>query len=190
MTQNEKIKANRSPHATIISYNGIYPKLTDSVFLADGARIIGDVIIEENCSIWFNAIVRGDVNSIYIGKNTNIQDNSVVHCTYQKFATHIANDVSVGHLATIHGCKIERGCLIGMGAIIMDGAIIGEESIVGAGAIVTQGVTIPPRSLVLGSPAKVMRQVSDKEYEGVIATTLRYLEYAKGYNYSLSKKDF
>ena len=186
MTQNEIIKINRSPHATITSFQGIYPKLTNSVFLADGARIVGDVIIENNCSIWFNAIVRGDVNRIFIGENTNIQDNAVVHCSFQKFATHIAKNVSVGHLATIHGCKIESGCLIGMGAIIMDGALIGKESIVGAGAIVTQGVIIPPRSLVLGSPAKVIRCVTDKEYEGVIATTIRYLEYAKGYNFSLN----
>ncbi len=186
MTKKVTAKGNRSPHATITSYNGILPKLAESVFLADGARVIGDVIIENNCSVWFNAVVRGDVHSIYIGENTNIQDNAVIHCTFQKFPTKIGKNVSIGHLATIHGCTVENGCLIGMGAIIMDDAVIGEGSIVGAGSIVTQGIIIPPRSLVIGSPAKVIRQVTDKEYEGVLATTFRYLEYSKGYDYSAS----
>lgn len=186
MTKSITKKPNRSPHATVTSYRGIKPKIAESVFLADGARIIGDVIIEENSSIWFNTVVRGDVHKIFIGENTNIQDNAVIHCTFQKFSTHIGKNVSIAHLAIIHGCTIEQDCLIGMGAIVMDGAVVGAGSIVGAGAVVTQGVVIPPRSLVLGSPAKVIRQVSDKEYEGVTATTLRYLEYAKGYDYSLS----
>ena len=180
----KKVTANRSPQSTIIGYNGVLPKINDSVFLACGARIVGDVIIENNCSVWFNAVVRGDVHSIYVGENTNIQDNAIIHCTFQKFPTKIGKNVSIGHLATVHGCTIENGCLIGMGAIIMDDAVIGEESIVGAGSIVTQGVKIPRRSLVIGSPAKVIRQVTEKEYEGVIATTFRYLEYAKGYNYT------
>lgn len=184
MTQVLSIAKNRSPHASIVAYNGILPKIADTVFLADGARIAGDVTLEANCSVWFNAIVRGDVHSIFVGENTNIQDNAVIHCTFQKFPTYIAKNVSIGHLATIHGCTIEQGCLIGMGAIIMDDAVIGAESIVGAGAIVTQGVKIPPRSLVIGSPAKVVRQVTDKEFANIYATTMRYLEYAKGYDYS------
>jgi gamma-carbonic anhydrase len=186
MTKNVTAKINRSPLATIVSYNGILPKLAESVFLACGARVIGDVVMEENCSVWFNTVVRGDVHSIYIGENTNIQDNAIIHCTFQKFPTKIGKNVSIGHLATIHGCTVENGCLIGMGAIIMDDAVIGEESIVGAGSIVTQGIKIPPRSLVIGSPAKVIRQVTDKEYEAILATTFRYLEYSKGYNYSAS----
>lgn len=186
MTQQLSGKKNRSPTATITAYQGQLPTIAESVFLADGARIIGAVTLEPNCSVWFNTVLRGDVHSIFVGENTNIQDNTVVHCTYQKFPTRIEKNVSIGHLATIHGCTIEQGCLIGMGAIIMDGAVIGAESIVGAGAIVTQGVKIPPRSLVLGSPAKVIRQVTDQEFEKVFATTLRYLEYAKGYDYSHS----
>lgn len=186
MTKKRVAVTNRSPHATIVPYKGIFPKLPDSVFLADGARIIGDVIIGDNCSIWFNAVVRGDVHSIRIGENTNIQDNAIIHCTFEKFPTKIGNHVSIGHLATVHGCTVENNCLIGMGAIIMDDALVGEGSIVGAGSIVTQGIKIPPRSLVIGSPAKIIRAVTDKEYESVLATTFRYLEYAKGYDYGVS----
>lgn len=185
MTKKLAQKLNRSPNSSIVPYNNIWPKLSESVFLADGARIIGDVVMEENCSAWFNTVVRGDVHSIYIGANTNIQDNAVIHCTFQKFCTKIGKNVSIGHIAMIHGCNIDDGCLIGMGAIVMDGASIGKESIIGAGSIVTQGTIIPPRSLVIGSPAKVTRQVTDKEYQSVIETTFRYLEYSKGYNYTV-----
>ncbi|APJ05065.1 gamma carbonic anhydrase family protein [Silvanigrella aquatica] len=169
----------------MVPYKEISPKLDNSVFLADGARVVGDVVMEKNGSVWFNAVVRGDVHSIYIGENTNIQDNALIHCTFKKFPTKIGKNVSIGHLAIVHGCTIENGCLIGMGAIIMDDAVIGEDSIVGAGSIVTQGVKIPPRSLVIGSPAKVIRQVTDKEVEGILATTLRYLEYAKGFDFTV-----
>ncbi|WGL59023.1 gamma carbonic anhydrase family protein [Pigmentibacter sp. JX0631] len=186
MTQSKGKQKNRSPLASITAYQGILPKIADSVFLACGARISGAVTLEDNCSVWFNAVVRGDVHTIFVGENTNIQDGAIIHCTYQKYPTSIAKNVSIGHLATVHGCTIEEGCLIGMGAIVMDGAVVGAQSIVGAGAIVTQGVKIPPRSLVLGSPAKVVRQVTDEEFEKIFATTMRYLEYAKGYDYSLS----
>jgi len=181
------VNKNKSPRASIITYNGVSPKIPDSVFLADGARIIGDVEFQENCGVWFNAVVRGDVHAIRVGKNTNIQDGAVIHCTFQKFPTHIGNHVSIAHLALVHGCTIEDGCLIGMGAIVMDGASVGKESIVGAGALVTQGIKIPARSLVLGSPAKVIRSVFDEGYAGILATTLRYLEYAKGYRFDEKK---
>lgn len=175
---------NRSPLSSITSFRGIVPMLHTSVFLACGARIVGDVAMAEGCSVWFNAVVRGDVHHIKIGKNTNIQDGALVHCTYQKNPTHIGNNVSIGHLAVVHGCTIEDDCLIGMGAIVMDRALVGAGSLIGAGAIVTQGTQIPPRSLVMGSPAKVVRQVTDEEYQSFFATTQRYLEYATGYNYS------
>lgn len=182
---NKNLKINRSPNSTVTAYKGIIPKLPESVFLADGARVVGDVTFGENCSVWFNAVVRGDVHFVKIGENTNIQDGAVIHCTFQKYPTTIGKNVSIAHLAIVHGCTVEEGCLIGMRAVVMDGAVIGAESIIGAGSLVTQGTIIPARSLVIGSPAKVIRQVSDKEYDGVIATTLRYLEYAKGYDYSI-----
>jgi carbonic anhydrase/acetyltransferase-like protein (isoleucine patch superfamily) len=145
--------------------------------------VIGDVTLGENVSVWFNAIVRGDVHSIKIGDNTNIQDGACIHCTFQKNPTVIGKNVSIAHLAVIHGCVIEDNCLIGMGALVMDKAVIGEGCLVGAGAVVTPGTVIPPRSLVVGSPAKVVRQVTEAEYESFNATTQRYLEYTKGYDF-------
>jgi carbonic anhydrase/acetyltransferase-like protein (isoleucine patch superfamily) len=175
---------NRSPYASVVSYQGILPKLHPSVFLACGARVIGDVELGEGCGVWFNAVVRGDVHFIRVGAQTNIQDGAVIHCTYQKNPTSIGNRVSIAHLAVVHGCTIEDDCLIGMGAVILDKAVIGAGSIVGAGTVVSQGVVIPPRSLVLGTPGRVVRAVTDEEFQSISATTMRYLEYIKGYNFS------
>ncbi len=176
-------KENRSASASVASYQGIYPQMPTSVFLADGARVVGDVRLGENVTIWFNAVVRGDVHFIQIGDNTNVQDGAVIHCTFQKNPTIIGKNVSIAHLAILHGCVIEDDCLIGMGAVVMDKAVVGAGSLVAAGALVTPGTIIPPRSLVVGSPAKVARGVTPEEYAGFNATTQRYLEYAKGYNF-------
>ncbi|MEY4065587.1 MAG: hypothetical protein RIR26_1795 [Pseudomonadota bacterium] len=173
----------RSPLASVCAYQGRKPQMHESVFLADGARVIGDVTLGKDCSIWFNTVVRGDVHRIVVGEETNIQDGAVVHCTYQKHATTIGRRVSIAHLAMIHGCTIEDECLIGMQAIVMDGAVVGRGSIVGAGAVVTQGMQIPPGSLVLGAPAKVVRQVKPEELASVLATCDRYIEYTKGYQF-------
>jgi carbonic anhydrase/acetyltransferase-like protein (isoleucine patch superfamily) len=173
----------RSPNSSVLPYHGIHPSLHDSVFLADGARVVGDVQIGKNCSVWFNAVVRGDVNKIVVGEDTNIQDGAIVHCTYAKHSTTIGRRVSIAHLAMIHGCVIEDDCLIGMQAIVMDGAVIGAGSIVGAGAVVTQGTRIPPGSLVLGAPARVVRAVKGEELQSVLDTCSRYIEYTKGYEY-------
>lgn len=175
--------AHRSRMASVVAYHGVWPRISESVFLADGARVVGDVDIGKECSVWFNAVVRGDVNSVKIGEGTNIQDGAMIHCTYKRFSTTIGNNVSIAHLAMIHGCVIEDSCLIGMQAIIMDGAVIGQESIVAAGAVVTPGTIIPPRSLVLGSPGKVARTVRDDEFASIMATTQRYIEYCKGYDF-------
>ena len=176
---------NKSALASVVPYHGVYPKLDESVFLADGARIIGDVTLGKDVSIWFNTIVRADVHFIRVGNNTNIQDGACIHCTFQKNPTHIGNNVSIAHLAVIHGCIIEDNCLIGMGAIVMDKAVIGAGSLVGAGALVPQGMIIPERSLVLGSPAKVVRKVTDEEYTSFNETTQRYLKYREGYNFKI-----
>ena len=175
----------RSAASSVLPYMGKWPEIHGSVFIADGARIIGDVDMGENCSVWFNAVVRGDVHIIRIGSRTNIQDSAVVHCTYKKFSTIIGDDVSIAHLAMIHGCTIQDRCLIGMQSIVMDGAVIGHDSIVAAGSVVSPGTIIPPRSLVLGTPAKVIRQVRDAELEGILATTKRYIEYTLGYDFKL-----
>lgn len=173
----------RSALSSIVAYHGVSPTMHESVFLADGARVVGDVVLGKNCSIWFNTVVRGDVNKVTVGEETNIQDGAVVHCTFEKHSTVIGSRVSIAHLAMVHGCVIEDDCLIGMQAIIMDGAVVGRGSIVGAGAVVTQGTIIPPGSLVLGSPARVVRQVKDEELASVLATCRRYIEYTKGYEY-------
>jgi carbonic anhydrase/acetyltransferase-like protein (isoleucine patch superfamily) len=185
MHSHPSASAHRSPLSSICAYHGIVPKLHESVFLADGARVIGDVEMGKNCSVWFNAVVRGDVHKIVIGEATNIQDGAIIHCTFQKHSTTIGSRVSVAHLAMIHGCVIEDECLIGMQAIVMDGAVVGRGSIVGAGAVVTQGMQIPPGSLVLGAPAKVVRAVRPEEMAAVLATCNRYIDYTKGYRFDL-----
>ncbi|MCA2960981.1 MAG: gamma carbonic anhydrase family protein [Silvanigrellales bacterium] len=171
----------RSALASVVSFQGLWPRLAANVFLADGARVVGDVEMGEHSSVWFNAVVRGDVDAVRIGARTNIQDGAVVHCTYKRFSTTIGNDVSIAHLAMIHGCVIEDECLVGMQAILMDGVVVGKGSIIGAGAVVTQGTKIPPGSLVLGAPGKVVRPVTPEELVGVLDTTRRYLQYAQGY---------
>lgn len=176
----------RSVQASVTAYQEIWPKLDGTVFLADGARVIGDVEIGKNSSIWFNTVVRGDVHKIVIGDETNIQDGAVIHCTFKRFSTTIGSRVSIAHLAMVHGCVVEDDCLIGMMATVMDGAVIGKGSIVGAGALVTQGMVIPPGSLVLGSPAKVIRPVKPEEIKGILDTTKRYVEYTLGYNFKVT----
>jgi carbonic anhydrase/acetyltransferase-like protein (isoleucine patch superfamily) len=172
-----------SPHASVSAYNGTWPKIDATAFLADGARIIGDVSIGANVNIWFNVVIRGDVNTISIGADTNIQDNAVVHVTYKTHSTHIGRGVTVGHLALLHGCSVGDYCLVGMHAVVMDGAEIGEECLIGAGSVVTQGAKIPPRSLVLGSPAKVVRPLRDAEIAALHDSAKRYTELPEGYNF-------
>lgn len=172
----------------ILSYKGAEPKIGKKVFLAPNSTLIGDVEIGEDSSIWFGAVVRGDVHYIKIGSRVSIQDNSVVHVTHFKkedrsdgSPTIIGDDVTVGHNVILHGCTIEEACLIGMGAVIIDGVVIGKESIVGAGAVVTKNKVFPPRSLILGSPAKAVRTLSDKEVDELYASAQRYVEFKNNY---------
>lgn len=140
------------------------PKIHESVFIAENAVVIGDVEIGKDASIWYNCVLRGDVNFIHIGERTNIQDGTIIHVSRgEEFPTIIEEEVTVGHSATIHGCYIEKGSLIGIGAIILDGARIGKNSLIAAGSLVTPNTIIPERSFVLGSPAKVKRELTDEE---------------------------
>jgi len=173
---------------TILNYQGITPKLKAGSWIAPGATVIGDVEIGEDSSIWFGCVVRGDVHRIRIGDRTNIQDLSMIHVTHYKkpdksdgHPTIIGNDVTVGHRVMLHGCTVEDACLIGMSATILDGAVIGRESIVGAGALVTGGKVFPPRSLILGSPAKVVHQLTDDEVAELYASAKRYVEFMRNY---------
>jgi len=176
----------RSQNATIVASAGVYPVINSTVFLGCGARIIGNVCLKQNCSVWFNAVIRGDVNSIEIEEGTNIQDGAVIHGTYKKHGTWIGSHVSLGHQATLHGCHIEEGSLIGMQAVILDGACIGARSLIGAGTVVTSHTLIPPESLVLGSPGKVVRQLTQDEMDSMFETTKRYYElYINSYNFKI-----
>ncbi len=167
----------------LIAYKGIEPKVHATVFVEESARIIGDVEIGEQSSIWFNAVVRGDVNYIRIGKRTNVQDNSTLHVTKDIFPLIIGSDVTIGHSVILHGCTVRDRCLIGMGSIVLDNAEIGEDSIIGAGALVTEGMKVPPGSLVVGLPGKVVRALKPEEIARIAKSSLNYIEYARNYGY-------
>jgi gamma-carbonic anhydrase len=158
---------------------GISPTFGSNCWLAENATIVGDVVMGENCTVWFNAVVRGDVNSIIIGNNTNIQDGAVIHCTYQKTKTIIGNYVSIAHNAIVHGCVIEDKVLVGMGAIIMDGAVVETGSIIAAGAIVTQNTRVPAGSIYAGNPAKLLKPVSPEAAEVFMRTANNYIMYSE-----------
>lgn len=154
------------------------PKLANSVYIADGCKIAGDVEIGEQSSVWFNSVIRGDLAKISIGNCTNIQDLVVIHVNENQPVT-IEDYVSVGHSAILHGCKIGRGSLVGMGAIILDGAIIGEETSIAAGALVSGNKTFPPRVMLMGVPARVVRELTEPEIEAMHRTAERYVGKAR-----------
>jgi carbonic anhydrase/acetyltransferase-like protein (isoleucine patch superfamily) len=162
-------------------FQGILPVIPKSVFVEETAVVIGDVVMGEDCSAWFNSVIRGDVNYIRIGDRTNVQDLCVLHVTHDTAPLVIGNDVTIGHNVVLHGCTIKDRVLIGMGAIIMDGAVIGEDCVVGAGALVTEGTIVPPKSLILGSPAKVKRPVTNTELAWIKESAQNYIKYAKQY---------
>ena len=168
--------------ALIKSVRGITPIIGENCFLADNATIIGDVVMGKDCSIWFNTVLRGDVNSIKIGNLVNIQDGSVLHTLYEKSTIEIGDNVSVGHNVTIHGAKICNNALIGMGSVILDHAVIGENSIIAAGAVVTSGTVVEPGSLYAGVPAKKIKDVSPEQTKEMIEKISRnYKMYASWY---------
>lgn len=169
------------PDSTVLPYRGHYPSIAKGVFAAAGARLIGDLVIAEDASLWFNVTVRADCNYIRIGARSNIQDNSVIHVTNSKHPTVIAEDVTVGHSAVLHGCEIKAGCLIGMGAVVMDGVVIGERCMVAAGSLVTPGKEFPAGHLIKGSPAKAVRELTEQELKALETSITYYLEYKSHY---------
>ena len=154
--------------AVILPVKGISPEIPESVFIAPNATIVGDVVMGEECSIWFNAVVRGDVNSIRMGNRVNIQDGACLHCTYEKTKVVLGNNVSVGHNAIVHGCTVEDNVLIGMGAIVMDNVHIGSNTIIAAGAVVLEGTQVPSGCIFAGVPAKKVKDISTELTEGEI----------------------
>jgi gamma-carbonic anhydrase len=165
--------------AIVKTVRGFTPKFGENCFLADNSVVVGEVTMGDNCTVWFNAVVRGDVHSIAIGNDTNIQDGAVIHCTYQKAKTVIGSKVSIAHNAIVHGCTIEDTVLIGMGAIVMDDAVIGTGSVIAAGAIILPGTKVEPGSIYAGVPAKKVKDTGE-EMKAVIERTARnYPMYAE-----------
>jgi len=157
------------------------PDIKEKVFIAKNATVVGDVLLDEDSSIWYNTTLRGDVEKIVIGKRSNVQDGTVIHVTKDKFPCILGDDVTLGHSVTLHGCTIDDNVLVGIGAIILDNAHIGRDSIVAAGAMVTPGKKFPPKSMIMGSPAKVVRELSDEEIAGVKDYADRYVGYKNVY---------
>jgi carbonic anhydrase/acetyltransferase-like protein (isoleucine patch superfamily) len=171
-----------------ISYNGIFPSIKGEVFLAEGTQIVGDVTLNQGASIWYNTVLRGDLAPIYIGSRTNIQDGCVGHVNTNQ-PLWVDDEVSVGHGAIIHGCRIAKGCLIGMGAIVLNGADIGEYALIGAGSIVTENSKIPAFTLSFGSPAKVIRELTESDLERMKKTMASYVVKGQEYIRELKKNE-
>jgi len=167
--------------AIIKPYRGIYPRIHHSVYLSENVYVIGDVEIGEDSSLWFGAVVRGDVNYIRIGRRTNIQDNSVVHVTHETAPTIVGDEVTVGHRVILHGCVLGNRILVGMGAILMDGVEVEDNVIIGAGALVTQNKKIPSGVLVAGVPAKVVRDLKEEEIKMIKESADNYVAYKNEY---------
>jgi len=167
-------------------YKGIFPKIAKTAFVEQSAQVIGDVEVGEHSSLWFNCVVRGDVYSIRIGSETNVQDGTVIHVTSGEYGTVLGNQVTIGHNAVLHGCTIKDRSLIGIGAIILDDVTVGEESFVAAGSLVTPGMVIPPRSMVMGAPARIRREVTEDEIARINMHWQHYVDYKNTYMGELS----
>lgn len=163
------------------SFRGVMPTITASAFIEETAVVIGDVVIGSESSVWFHTVIRGDVNIIRIGHRTNVQDLCLLHVAHDTHPLILGDDITVGHHVVLHGCTIKDRVLIGMGAVIMDGAVIGEDSIVGAGSLITEDISVPPKSLILGSPARVTRSVTSKELTWIKESAQNYVRYAQQY---------
>lgn len=165
----------------LLPYKDKFPLIKTGVFIAETAVVIGDVDIGKYSSVWFNVVIRGDVNFIIIGERTNIQDGSILHVTHKKHSLNIGNDVTIGHNSTVHGCTIKDNVLIGMGAIVLDNALINCNSLVAAGSLVKENFIVPEGVLVAGVPAKVMRNLNTDEIENIRKSAVNYTGYAKDY---------
>jgi carbonic anhydrase/acetyltransferase-like protein (isoleucine patch superfamily) len=171
----------------IRTFQGIKPTIPTSCFIEETGVVIGDVVLGEHCSVWFHAVIRGDVHYIRIGDRTNVQDLCMLHVTHDTHPLIIGNEVTIGHAVILHGCTIKDRVLIGMGAIVMDGAVIGEDSVVGAGTLVVEDMIVPPKSVILGSPGRIRRAVSEAELTWIKESAENYVKYADLYLASPSK---
>jgi carbonic anhydrase/acetyltransferase-like protein (isoleucine patch superfamily) len=165
----------------LYAYKGVRPRLGRDVFVAPNATVIGDVELGDDASVWFGAVIRGDEMPIRFGKRTNLQDGSVVHITSEKAATHVGDDVTVGHMVLLHGCTVGDGVLVGMGSILLDGSVVEDGCIIAAGSLVSPGTRIPSRSLAMGRPARVVRAVTEKDLAWISYAGRVYVDYAKSF---------
>jgi gamma-carbonic anhydrase len=173
--------------SVILAYGGTSPRLAPTAWVAPGAVVVGDVEVGEGSSLWFQTVVRGDVNRIRIGARTNIQDHSMVHVTGGTHPTIVGDDVTVGHRVVLHGCTVKDRCLVGIGAIVLDGAVVEEEAMIGAGALVPPGMVVPSGKLVLGAPAKVKRDLTAEERAFFLSSAARYAGYAARYRAEVAR---
>ncbi len=163
----------------LYEHKGDRPRLGRDVFIAPGATVIGDVVLGDEASVWFGAVIRGDVMPIRFGDRTNVQDGSIVHVTSRKAKTTVGSDVTIGHMALLHGCTVGDGALLGMGCLLLDGSIVEDEAIVAAGALVSPGARIPRRSLAMGRPARVVRPLTDSDLAWIRESARAYVEYGR-----------
>ncbi len=170
--------------ALIKTVRGFTPEIDKTCWIAENATIVGEVNLGTNCTVWFGAIVRGDVNTITVGNNVNIQDGAVIHCTYEKTKTIIGNNVSIGHNALVHGCTLKDNVLVGMGAIVMDNAVVHEGSIIAAGAVVLENTEVPPGTIYAGVPAKQVKKIDERTKEMIGRTARNYPMYAEWFRES------
>lgn len=168
----------------LFALSGVSPKLGRDVFVAPNATVIGDVVLGDESSVWFNVVIRGDVFPIRFGARTNIQDGSVVHVTGGQSATTVGDDVTIGHMVLLHGCTVGNRTLVGMGSIVLDNAIVGDDCILGAGSLVPPRAIIPPRTLAIGRPAKVIRELTDQDLAMVKIAGNLYVQYARNFRSS------
>jgi carbonic anhydrase/acetyltransferase-like protein (isoleucine patch superfamily) len=173
----------------LFQYKDLFPDIHPSVFIAPGVKIVGDVSIGENSSVWYNAVIRGDVHYVKIGEMTNIQDCSMLHVTNGRFPLNIGNKVTIGHSVKLHGCTLQDLCLIGIGAIVLDGAVVETNSMVAAGALVKPNFVVPSGKLVAGVPAKIVRDLTDEEILDFESSAMRYKKYTEITIDSLNKMD-
>lgn len=180
------MKLETGKNGSIITYKGITPKIHPTVFITEGAKIIGDVEIGEDCSIWYNVVIRGDVHYIRIGKRTNVQDLSMLHVTHDYFPLTIGDNVTIGHSVSLHGATIKNNILVGIGAIILDGSVINDNCLIAAGTLVREGVEIPSGVLYAGVPGKIIRDLRLEEIERISQNAQNYINYVQNYRKQLS----
>lgn len=182
------LKYEAGNNGSIITFAGMTPRIHESAFICEGVKIIGDVVIDKDASIWYNCVLRGDVDYIEIGEGTNVQDLSMLHVTNRRFPLRIGKFVSIAHSVSLHGCTISDHCMIGIGANVLDGAVVEKNSLVAAGSLVKERFVVPEGTLVAGVPAKVVKELTEADIKKVVDNAYHYIDYAKDFRDSLGQE--